>query len=115
MVLMMQPVVENEHATLGYDVTVVPEVVEGQTIYVARNPDLPRVMSQGSTPDEALANLEDVRREYLVDMAAAGVPVAPPKTTPRSIIQKATSQPIEVPTTLTTWRVVIGSMRLVSS
>ena len=43
----------------GYDVVVAPEVVDGQVIYVARNPALPRVYSQGATPDEAIADLTE--------------------------------------------------------
>ena len=66
----------------GYDVVVAPEVVEGRVIYVARHPALPRVFSQGSTPDEAVADLAEVRDAYLADMRAAGEPVPDPVAEP---------------------------------
>lgn len=67
----------------GYDVLVTPEVVDGQTIYVASNPALPHVRSQGGTPSEALASLDEVREAFLSDMSDSGIAVPPPKLDPR--------------------------------
>lgn len=66
----------------GYDIVVAPEVVDGQVVYVARHPALPRVYSQGATPDEAIADLTEVREAYLADMRAAGEVVPEPVQQP---------------------------------
>jgi len=70
----------------GYDVEVVPEVVAGETVYVASHPDLPRVYSQGQSIDEALDSLAEVRAEYLRDMQLANVDVPAPKAHPITTI-----------------------------
>ena len=66
----------------GYDIIVAPEVVAGRVIYVARHPALPRVYSQGATPDEAIADLEEVRDAFLADMRSAGETVPDPVAEP---------------------------------
>src|SRR3990167_131412 len=102
---------------IGYDVVVAPEYAEGQWIYVARHPQLPRCLAQGSSPDEAIANLDTVREDYLADMRAAGVPVAPAQAYPRKDVMESVSQE-EAPAAgrSGTWRVVSGpaTMHIVS-
>ncbi len=68
---------------MRYDVDVVPEVVEGQTIYVASHPELRRVRAQGVSVQQAIEDLVDVADAYLADMAAAGIAVPPAKDRPR--------------------------------
>jgi predicted RNase H-like HicB family nuclease len=59
-----------------------PEVIwerddEGTEFYVARQPDLPGCMAQGSTPDEALASLEEARDLCLTVMSEERLPLPP--------------------------------------
>lgn len=68
---------------IRYDVDVVPEVVEGQTVYVASHPELRRVRAQGVSVQQAIEDLVDVADAYLADMAAAGIAVPPAKDQPR--------------------------------
>jgi predicted RNase H-like HicB family nuclease len=90
MVLIADRDMLNAPPQVGYDVDVVPETIEGRTIYVARNPDLPHCFSQGDAPEEALENLRAVREEFLHDMAADHIPVPPPKQNPREVILRVT-------------------------
>ena len=66
----------------GYDIEVVHEDVDGETVYVASHPDLPRVYSQGRTVNEALDGLAEVRAEFLRDMKLAKVDIPAPKARP---------------------------------
>ncbi len=68
---------------IRYDVDVVPEVVEGQTIYVASHPELRHVRAQGVSVQEAIEELVEVADAYLEDMVAAGIAVPPAKDQPR--------------------------------
>jgi predicted RNase H-like HicB family nuclease len=74
---------EVEPAPTGYDIVVVPEVVDGRTIYVARHPELPRVLAQGDSVDEALEDLALVASEFIKDMHEAGIDVPAPHSSPR--------------------------------
>jgi predicted RNase H-like HicB family nuclease len=96
----------------GYHTIVAPEVVDGQVIYVARHPDLPRVYSQGLTPDEALADLAEVREAYLADLRDAGV--APPPPTDAPTVQRLELHAPELPAPTIKWRVVKGVTRHVT-
>lgn len=68
---------------IRYDVDVVPEVVEGQTIYVASHPELRHVRAQGVSVQQAIEELVEVTDAYLEDMVAAGIAVPPAKAQPR--------------------------------
>ncbi len=81
----------------GYDISVSPEVVEGVVVYVARHPSLPRVYSQGATPDEAVADLAEVREAYLADMRAMGEPVPDPVSSPSIQRLVLASEPLPSP------------------
>ena len=55
-----------------------PSVVDADTCgetrcYVARHPDLRGCMSHGTTPEEAMANLREVRELYLSTLLENGV------------------------------------------
>ncbi|MDI3317670.1 MAG: toxin-antitoxin system HicB family antitoxin [Bacillota bacterium] len=62
----------------GYDVIIQREEENGVTEYLARIPELPGCHASGSTPMEALAELEDVAEGWLSVMKEAGEPVPPP-------------------------------------
>jgi predicted RNase H-like HicB family nuclease len=53
-------------------------LVDGSVRYVAEHPDLPGCMSDGGTPEEALANLDDARRLYLETLLINGLPIPEP-------------------------------------
>mgnify|MGYP001583444803 FL=1 len=82
---------------IRYDVDVVPEVVEGQTIYVASHPELRRVRAQGVSVQQAIENLVEVADAYLADMVAAGIVVPPAKDQPQmrmwELVPSSTPQP----------------------
>jgi predicted RNase H-like HicB family nuclease len=46
--------------------------------WMARNPDLSGCMSDGETPEEALANLADARVLYIEALRKRGIPVPEP-------------------------------------
>lgn len=48
--------------------------------YIAENPELPGCLSDGETPEEALANLADARREYVFSLLEDGLSVPSPAT-----------------------------------
>ena len=48
--------------------------------YIAENPELPGCLSDGETPEDALANLADARREYILSLLEDGLPVPSPAT-----------------------------------
>lgn len=51
---------------------------DGTPWFMAEHPALPGCMSDGLTPEEALANLEDARAEYIASLREDGLPVPPP-------------------------------------
>ncbi len=60
---------------LPYEMVVTPDPTGG---YVARIPDLPGCMTQGSTIQELLENLEDAKRTWLEDALASGEEITEP-------------------------------------
>lgn len=50
----------------------------GQVVYMARNPNLPGCKAQGATMDEAQANLDDARIDYIYALLDEGLPVPEP-------------------------------------
>lgn len=51
---------------------------DGRLWYVAEHPTLPGCMSDGATPEEALANLDDAREMYINSMLEDGLAVPAP-------------------------------------
>lgn len=99
---------------LGYDIVVEPEVADGVLIYVARHPGLPRCRAQGSSPEQAIDRLAEVREEYLADMRAAGVDVPPERLYPRRDVMELVPEPVPLVEPTSNWRVVTGPIRLVN-
>lgn len=48
--------------------------------YIARNPELPRCLADGSTIEEAIGNLASARIEYILSLLEDGLPVPPPQS-----------------------------------
>lgn len=70
----------NAYSNLPYEVEVLPEpCTDGGLCYMATHPELPGCMSHGATVDEALANLEQVRRLYIETLLKRNLPVPRPK------------------------------------
>ncbi len=92
----------------GYDVEVTQEVVAGRIVYVAHHPELRGCMSHGTTPAEALANLDEARVLYLDAAERSGVALPPPHANPslrtlRQVRPARDERPIPVQTP---WRTV---------
>ena len=51
---------------------------DGQPCYVAYHPEIPDCMSQGNTPDQAEANLEEATQMCLDHLRANGLPIPEP-------------------------------------
>jgi len=57
-----------ELAAESYVVVVSKEDIEGKSIFMARTPELYGCMAEGSTEEEARANLNDARVEYIYSL-----------------------------------------------
>jgi predicted RNase H-like HicB family nuclease len=65
---------------LPYAVQIVPDECDGQRCYMAKHPELRGCMAQGWDPEEALANLDEARRDYLTTLVEMGLEVPLPKS-----------------------------------
>lgn len=66
-------------AARPYDVQVLgEETPDGQTIYLARNPELYGCKAQGETIEEAIANLNEARIDYIYALLEDHLPVPEP-------------------------------------
>jgi antitoxin HicB len=64
---------------IAYPTTVRPDLYDdGSMAYIAEIPDLPGCKAHGATTEEALAALDDAKREYISALVEAGLPVPPP-------------------------------------
>jgi predicted RNase H-like HicB family nuclease len=69
-------------AAKGYVVQVSKEdVADGVYLYLAINPEFEGCMAQGDSPEEAVANLEEVRTAYIEHLLDHNLPVPSPFTT----------------------------------
>ena len=69
-----------EHLRLPYSTFVVPDVTtDNEPCYVAYHPELEGCMSHGSTPEEALHNLEEVTELYLSALLDKGLHIPLPQ------------------------------------
>ena len=65
-------------AKLDYPVLIVPLRAEDGGGFAATVPDLPGCMTDGKTPDEALANVRDAIDSWIEEARALGRPIPPP-------------------------------------
>ena len=68
----------NEYLALPYRMELTPDPDEGG--FVVSFPDLPGCLSVGSTIDEAVANAQDAKHEWLAAAIESGYPVREPDT-----------------------------------
>ena len=73
----------NYYLSLNYasDIIVIPEDEGGG--YLACIPLLPGCMTDGETVEEAYTNLQDAKREWIIDMLDRGLPINEPNMKPR--------------------------------
>jgi predicted RNase H-like HicB family nuclease len=68
---------------LDYPVMIEPLDAQDGSGFLATVPDLPGCMSDGETPEEALANVRDAIAAWIEEARALGRPV--PKPSPRHV------------------------------
>ena len=69
-----------ELATKDYAIRiVVDKTTDGESIYMASNPELEGCMAQGETVEEAQSILEEVRIDYLAHLLEYGLPIPGPR------------------------------------
>lgn len=62
------------YSALPYTIEVVPEVTtDGETVYVARHPELLGCMAHGDTPESAKLALKEARELYIGSMIEDGL------------------------------------------
>lgn len=73
----------NYYLSLNYasEISVIPEDEGGG--YLACIPMLPGCMTDGETVEEAYTNLQDAKREWIIDMLDRGLPINEPNMKPR--------------------------------
>ena len=71
------------YLSLNYasEISVIPEDEGGG--FLACIPLLPGCMTDGETVEEAYANLQDAKREWIIDMLDRGMPINEPNMKPR--------------------------------
>lgn len=78
---MMENLKENAKALSARPYTeelIKDETTTGEPIYLIANPELPGCMAQGNSFEDARANLEDARYEYILSLLEDGEPVPAP-------------------------------------
>ena len=68
----------DEYLALPYRIEIVPDIDEGG--YVISYPELKGCLSSGKTIEEAIANGEDARREWLTAALEDGYPIPEPSS-----------------------------------
>ena len=71
-----------EVSKMGYTIELLRDkTTDGDYIYLAVNPELEGCMAQGETPEEAVANLEEVRVDYFEHLLEFDLPIPGPGLT----------------------------------
>lgn len=83
------------------------EPQEDQMIFVAFNPELRGCMAQGSSDDEAIANLAEARYDYIMSLLADGLMV--PDPSPISTTCKTTTTDVNKKTNYVFTKEVSGN------
>ena len=71
-----------EYVALDYETVLVPDTRGNAPCFLARHPELPGCLSQGDTPEEAIANLRDARELYIRALLEDGLDVPLPARSP---------------------------------
>ena len=66
------------YQSLPYTITVKRGTGDGAEYWIARVLELPHCMTHGATPEEALRDIEDAKREWLKSNLEAGLPIPEP-------------------------------------
>jgi predicted RNase H-like HicB family nuclease len=66
------------YLSLPYTLTLKRGTGEGREYWIARVLELPHCMTHGDTPEEALRDIEDAKREWLESNIEAGLPIPEP-------------------------------------
>ena len=66
------------YLNLPYTITVKRGTGDGAEYWIARVLELPHCMTHGATPEEALRDIEDAKREWLESNLEAGLPIPEP-------------------------------------
>ncbi len=66
------------YLSLPYTITLKRGTGEGNNYWIARISELPHCMTHGSTPEEALRDIEDAKREWLKSNLDDGLPIPEP-------------------------------------
>jgi len=61
-----------------YRVEIERDTLDGEEVFIARNPELPGCKSWGETVDEATANLTDARADFIFFLLEDDLPVPEP-------------------------------------
>lgn len=61
------------------------ELLDGSSVVVAINPELPGCLAQGMTVEEALEELKEARQVYIYSLLEDGLPVPEPEITAGSV------------------------------
>lgn len=92
-----------ELSKMGYTTELLRDkTTDGDYIYLAVNPELEGCMAQGETPEDAVANLEEVRVDYFEHLLEFNLPIPSPgltetKDTAAASISNPTIQDITFP------------------
>ncbi len=83
------------------------ESPDEEPAFVVYSPELPGCMTHGSTVGEALENLKDARKEYILSLLEDGLPVPPPaiSTTETTVYTSTTTSAFIIATTSNTPKV----------
>lgn len=69
-------------AAINYSIEVLKdETSTGETVYLAKNPQLYGCMAQGTSPEEAMESLEEARIDYIHSLLEDGLDVPNPEET----------------------------------
>ena len=66
------------YSSLPYTITLKRGAGEGEEYWIARVLELPHCMTHGATPEEALRDIEDAKREWLQSNLESGLPIPEP-------------------------------------
>lgn len=69
----------DRYMALAYEIRVYRDECDGSLCYMAVHSELPGCMAQGDTPDDAVANLAEARRDYISALLEEGLEVPRPK------------------------------------